>query len=620
LPKTSKQPDTSSDKLEQILCKEADSAWQALNQIRSTWDDKERALLAQVNDSYSGNVVRARVTDAALSTLAWERQARVAAQLPTGRVYAASKKDEGKARLMNLVLNNYILPNAGRDVSMETLQRQAGVYASVYGSVPIFYDYCVDDDYIGPYAQIIDPRCFLPQPGFSSTKTADWVMVSTIESTKHLQSILKRKTTTYDKTAIKELLDKFNAKDATPSRDGDAAKDSVTSRDRYTKEQAKGRIELITKYERGEKGHWITFAPDYDGLIIRDIQNPHKSGRIPVVMRHCFPLMNSIYGLGDFERGIRLQKAKDSLLGLYLEGAKQRIFPAIKVNWSKVTPSTIKNQANAKWSMTSDDMNAAQFVQYGSDATSNFQSTWGSLQSMLMNQFGTTDTSLNQQNSGNPAFGKTPEAIKQLGQRENARDNWDRAMHEECWQEVYEGMINLISVKMEKPINFMLFEDEIRQLSAEHKDLADLFSDGKSGQITLAKKDLKSETGFRYLIDANSSMKQDDQEQFQALSNLLQLVMSTPGLLQTLQQSGFTYDLGEHIKLLFISSGIQDWERILQESTEATPGDEQAMGQQPQMPQLQPPDITHLAQDPNNQDLHQIAQQLLQGQQVNGGM
>ena len=597
-----KQATEQPDKLEDQLANEAQSAWDALTQIRSTWDDKERALLAQVNDSYSGTVVRARVTDAALSTLAFERQARVAAQLPTGRAYSASKKDAGKAKLMNIVLNNYIIPNAGRDYSMEVLQRLAGLYASVFGSVAVFYDYCVEDDYIGPYASLVDPRCFLPQPGFSSTKTMDWCMISTTQSVKFLEDILEKKVTSWDKKAIKDLIKKHNAKDAKPTRDGDSNKDSVVSRDRYTKEQAKGRIELITKYERGEKGRWMTFAPDYK-IIIRNIPNPHKSGRIPIEMRHCFPLMNSIYGLGDFERGIRLQKAKDSLLGLYLEGAKQRIFPPTLIDASKATVSTIKNQANARW-FVNDMANAPKFVNYGNDSTNNFQSTWGSLQSMLMNQFGTTDTSINQETSGNPTFGKTPEAIKMQSQRENARDNWDRAMHEECWQAVYEGMINLLSVKMEKPINFMLFEEEIQSLSKEHEDLTEIFADGKAGKMTLSKSDLAAKNGFRYLIDANSSMKQDDEQQFAALSNLLQMMMSNPNIIPMLQQSGFIYDLAEHIKLMFISSGIQDWERILQEQ-----GAEGANQQAAMPPPPPPPDITHLQDDP---ELYGAAEQILQ--------
>ncbi|WP_230685351.1 hypothetical protein, partial [Streptococcus pneumoniae] len=74
------------ESLQDQLSKDATAAWEALQPLRATWDEKERALLAKTNDSFSGNVTRAKVTDAAMSTLSFERQARVAAQLPTGKV------------------------------------------------------------------------------------------------------------------------------------------------------------------------------------------------------------------------------------------------------------------------------------------------------------------------------------------------------------------------------------------------------------------------------------------------------------------------------------------------------------------------------------------------------
>ena len=548
------------ESVEDVLRKEAQSAWDALTQFRESWDDKERALLAQTSDSFSGNVTRARVTDAALSTLAFERQARVAAQLPTGKIHAASKADEGKAKLLNIVLQRYILPNANSQFDMLIKQRMWGVYASVYGSMPMLYDYRVDDQYIGPDCWLIDPRCFLPQPGFNSIQDMDWCMVSTIKSLKELESLSQRKNTTWDKKALKKLLKE--AKDGKPSRDDDSNKDSVTSTSRYTKEQAKGRVELITKYESGDGGHWITFAPDYKGLILRNIPNPHKSGKIPIVMRHCFPLLNSIYGLGDFERGMKIQKAKDSFLGLRLEYAKNKVFPSLKINPSNVTMSTIKNQANGRW-LVKDMRNSAEPVTYGNDSENAFQNTYQTLDGILMNQFGTSDTRVNGE-SGMGGFGKTPQALKMLESRENARDTWDRFMHEKASEELYEGMTNLLSVKMEKPIDFNLFEEDIRALGQDHPNM-EVFSDGKSGKITLAKKDVKNEKGYRYLIDANSSMRQDDEAQLQALMQLLNIRMSAPDLEAMLNQNGKTWDLAEHIKKVFLSSGIQDPEQILKD-------------------------------------------------------
>lgn len=170
-------------------------------------------------------------------------------------------------------------------------------------------------------------------------------------------------------------------------------------------------------------------------------------------------------------------------------------------------------------------------------------------------------------------FGKTPQALKMLESRENARDTWDRFMHEKASEELYEGMVNLLCVKMEKPIDFNLFEEDIRSLGKDFPGM-EVYSDGKTGKITLAKKDLNSNHGYRYLIDANSSMRQDDEAQLESLMQLLNIRMSAPDLEMLLNQGQKTWDLAEHIKKIFLASGIQDPEQILKDI------DQQAMGGQ----------------------------------------
>lgn len=577
------QPD---EKLQDKLRNEQQAAWDALQPLRATWDEKEQALLARVNDSFSGNVVKAKVTDAALSTLAFERQARVAAQLPTGKVYPAGKSDEGKAKLANIALTRYIIPNANSQKPMLVKQRLWGVYASVYGSMPMFYDYRVDDEYIGPDCWLIDPRNFMPQPGRNSIQECDWVMISTIVTISELKAIVARKNTSWNKKAVQKLIDL--AKDAKPSKLDDADKDSETSRTRYNKDQVKGQIELITKYERGEKGHWITFAPDYKDVdVLRDIPNPHKSGKIPVVMRDCFPLLNSIYGLGDFERGMRIQKAKDSLLGLRLEFVKNATFPPLKIDTSKVTASTIKYGAARKW-LVQDMNNGVQAMTFGNQSGAEFQSTFSVLNTMLQNQFGTSDTTTSGETSANNAFGKTPQALKMLEQRENARDTWDRFMHEQAVSELYEGMINLLSVKMEKPINFTVFEEEIRQIQNDYPedDILQVLAGGKYGQMTIPKKHLSSDKGLCYIIDANSSMQKDDADQLEALLQTYTMASQDPNLQAVMRQQGITWDQAEHFKKILIASGVSDWERILQEG-QAGAGGDAAMAQQQMMAEQQ---------------------------------
>lgn len=580
---------TPEEKLEDILRGQADDAWQALTPLRNSWDEKEQALLARANDSFSGNVTRARITDAALSTLAFERQARVAAQLPTGKVYPASKADEGKAKLADIVLHRYIIPNANAQHPMLVKQRLWGVYASVYGSMPMFYDYRVDDDYIGPDAWLVDPRSFLPQPGRNSIQECDWVMISTIMTIKDLEQIAKKdaKKTSWDVAQVKELI--RVAKDGKPSRKGDSNKTSQTEYLRYSPDLVKGQVEIITKYEAGDDGHWQTFAPDYKEVgVLRDIPNPHKSGKIPVVLRHCFPLMNSIYGLGDFERGIKIQKAKDSLLGLRLEFVKNKVYPALKVNVSNVTPSTIQYGAGRKWRVT-DMNNSVEPVSYGNDSESGFQNTFSVLNGIQQDQFGTSQTSLGVEDAANPQFGKTPAAIKMQQAQENARDTWDRFMLEQAVAELYEGMINLLSVKMEKPINFNIFEQEILQIQEDYgDDVLSILGGGKFGNVTIPKKLVNTDKGYEYIIDPNSSMQKDDEAQLQALMQTYQMAAQDPNLQAALQQKNMIWDKAEHFKKILVASGVSDWERILQEGKEAMPdqmGMEMPMQGQPMQPQ-----------------------------------
>lgn len=625
---TQKATDDSTLTQSQKLAGEWKRSWDALEPIRSTWDEKEKSLLAQTNDSVSGKITAARVSDAALSTLAFERQARVSAQLPTGRVYPLSKKDSKNAKLMNIILNRYIMPNADSQFDLLIKIRLWGVYASVYGSMPMFYDYRVDDRYIGPDCWLVDPRCFAPVSGFHNVQEAG-CFISTMMGVDQLERILERKTTSYDKAAIKKLLEL--AKDARPTADDDSTKTNTTVGQRYDASQTIGKVEIVTKYTAKK---WISFAPDYPEIEpIRIMDNPHKSGRVPVVMRHCFPLLNSIFGLGDFERGMKVQKAKDSIINLFLEGAKMRVYPPLKIITSMVTPSTIQYQAGTKWQVK--QQNAVEAMDFGRAPLGEFQATYSALQSMLMNMFGTSDTSINTQDSGNPAFGKTPEALKMLSARENARDTWDRFMAEKAQEELFEGMLNLLQVKMEKPIDFAVFEDDIKALGYTEEITEngtvqptsqvqglEVYEGAKNGKMTVMKNMIKSDKGYSYLIDANSSMKQDDEQQFQALMATWQLTHSTEGLAENLMQNGMEYDEAEHLKAIFIGAGITDWERILKELSPKKMAQMQqmlnpeppmndpmggmGMPPQPQMPSMEPP----MFQDPQ---IAQVAQQLLAG-------
>lgn len=612
---------TSSSETIDNLLTQKQAAWDAVAPIRSSWSDRERLLINRPSDTYSQKSTRSHVTDGHLPTLAFDRQARVAAQLPTGTIYALDSKDEKSAILMNLVLNKYILPNANSQMDALTKLRMSGVYASLYGACPIMYDYRVDDEYIGPDFFIVLPRNFYPQPGKNSIRDCDWVMISTIQSVSYLESIAKKdaEKTSWNVANVKEVIKQ--AKTGTvPKRDIDSSQKSGIENARtfgrpFGDKGSAARIELVTKYEKGKNGRWITFAPDFkDAGILRDIPNPHKNGRIPVVMRQCFPLADSIWGLGHFELGITLQKAKDSLINLYLDGVKMAIFPPIKIDPTNVTMSTIRMEAGARWLMK--DPNAiTTHDSHGGGALQNFQGTYQFITSALLNQWGSNSQQISKQESGNPSLGKTPQAIQAQQEREDALVNWDRFQLEKTIEDLLEGMINLLAENQEKPINFHVFDADVEQIMQQCGDFDDMGEAqapdymkvmGKSAKMTVAKSLIKG--NYKLIVDGSSTMKQEEEAQAETLTQIMNLYLLNPQAIdQLLQQSGLQFSFGAAMKSYIYNSGVQDPDSIITKV-----GGQNGQG----VPQMQPPQIDpqqlEQFQDP---DIRNALGQMFGGQQ-----
>lgn len=615
-----------SDSSVEELLTQKQASWDAMRPVQATWADRERLLINRPADTYSQKSTRSHVTDGHLATLAFDRQARVAAQLPTGTIYALDAKDETSAHLMNLVLNKYILPNANSQMDSLTKLRMSGVYASVYGACPILYDYRVDDEYIGPDFYLIPPRNFFPQPGKNSIRDCTWVMVSTIVSLDYLMGIGKKKNTNWNTKAVNQLI-KLAKNGAVPERDIDSSKKSSIENIRtfgrpFGDKGPAARVELVTKYEKGKSGHWVTFAPDYKEVgVLRDIPNPHKNGRIPIVMRQCFPLVDSIWGLGHFELGITLQKAKDSLINLYLDGAKLGIFKPLKIDPTSVTMSSIRMEAGARWLMK--DVDAVQAFDAGTEgALQTFQGTYEFITSALLNQWGSNSQQISKESSGNPALGRTPQAVEAQQEREDALVNWDRFQLEKTVEDLLEGMINLLAENQEKPINFHVFDADVQriiQMCGDEDEYGEKQAPdymkvmGKSAKVTVAKSLIKG--NYKYIIDASSTMKQDEEAQAEALEQLIGFYIQNPQAIdQILQQNGYQFNFGEAFKSYIYNAGVNDPDDIISKI-----GGQGGQG----VPQMQPaqidPSVLNQFQDPDIKGtLQQILSQPMQPGVTNG--
>jgi hypothetical protein len=541
-------------------------AWDYNQPVRDIARKAEKVVYGSLNDSITDNT-RSQVNDPRLLTIMMERSFRVMSQLATGKVRTLTRKDKGKGQFMGLVLHNYVEPNAKSQWDILTKLRMVNFYSNVYGTIGVLVDYVITDDYVGPDFQIIPFRDLVQQPGKISVEDCDYVFIKTKVTRSYLKSLRGRGS--WNSDAIDKLL---GVTEGTKSNIDDADIEEQTwGEEKYggdfTAEGDYAEIDLVTKYERDT---WTTVSLRHAELPpLRTIDNPHKNHEIPVKIKTSFPLLDRFAGLGEVERGLPLQNAINSLINLYLDGVKFSIFPPTKIDLTKVVPSTIKMQPGAKWVVK--DMGGVQSHVVSPQGINTFQETYKFFIAALMNQSGTTNTSVSE--STDVSMGKTPRALAMQENRQNARDSFDRFMMERFVEQVYDTFLDLIVTKQEKPITVTLFEEELETIVNNHPDAVDLFDSGEGGEIIIKPEDIK-DCDYKFYIDAGSTYKKDEYAEGETLQNLMAMLMQLPNaanqIMQTgnIQIGGRVVDFGEMLKRFIISRGVQDWDKIIKDSAE----------------------------------------------------
>lgn len=588
----SKKKDTKTikDKLEATdYSEQYKSSFDEISLIRDTWEAKEALLLGKSLDSQSKET-KSQVFIPELANIVIERAARVMAQNPTGKVQTLSKNDVGKNLMMNQILQNYVIPNANSYRPILIKSRMWNLYSNVYGSYAVLVDYMIRDDYVGPDFMLIPIRNIVPQSGKTSIQDCDYVFVRSVVSKKWLLSRDQKHWKNIDKL-VKNSSKKIDDTDTKSFVDNEFSREELFDAQKDNNQS----IEIITKYE---KDRWITFSKDLD-IIIRDIENPQKNNKIPIVIKDAFPLIDRFFGLGEFERGQSLNYAVNSLVNLYMDGVGMSIFPPLKIDLSKVVSKSIKYEAAAKWVIKEGQMNAIQEMQMSPKGASTFQSTYAFLKGAILNLAGTTDTTVQQK--FDPGMGKTPQALKMQAAREASRDNMDRFFMEQALEEVYDRFIDLLSVRQEKPIEMYLSEEDLKSIENVHPDVVEMFESGKYGKLTIKPKDIK-ESKYKFYIDSGSTIKQDEQIENQTLTSILELMMKNPQIREEMKQKGKDIDFAELFKRWIVTSGIKDWDKILVDfenkiDNSKPPEGGMNLGEQPNIPpQVMPPE--GMAQQP----------------------
>lgn len=563
------------DQISNIIKQRRQAADDSLVNKRSMWKEHENLFLGNLEDQIS-DTTKSKVFDHKISTYIIESEARVMAQVPVGKVKAISKNDMGASALMNLILDKYVVPNANAQLPFLVKLRMLHRMSKIYGNAFYMVDWDVKQNgYVGPDMWLISPWDIFPQVGATSIEDSDYIIVRSWKPLSFFEKL--RKTDGYknlDKviTKLKESTgDKQN-------RDSD----SKTQREEdmetgVSGTKGDGFYEVLSMYERDR---WVDVVPDADYTVIRDGKNRGIEGELPVGNKWAIPLFEDFMGMGDVERGKSMQYVMNSAWNLALDSAKMSIFPPVIFNKDIIVPSSIKRVAGANWIARGNPQLAAQAIQLSPQGLQTFQGIYQSANAALLNQFGTTDTTVS--SNVDNTFGKTPQALKQQASRENSRDAWDKFYVEIAVNQIMRKMVNLVAQKQSSAINVRLFGDEIKTILRKFPEMSSQY-DEKTGNLKIN----KSQTGsilYDYEMVSGSSFavdKQNQQDNVLALLNLLiQNAQPSPmggvtsPMIEILRSEGTNIKFTKLLTQL-VSENVNNWDEIIEsQDAEKSPAEQ----------------------------------------------
>lgn len=524
------------------------------NYVNQNFDAWESMLTGTVFDSVSGTVDESKISDSYATTLSKERSDRVMAKLPEGQTMPMGKADMGKAAFMDILRQKWIYPNANAQHPLAEKFNMWDFYSGVYGYMPMFYDWNVaSSGYSGPDCWLWDPRKLIPQQGRASIKEMEHVTALTYVNRSYLEGILEEN----DPSDAKEDSTEGETDDHNPSNDGgwdyDAIKellendeshvpmditlDSQVTRTRTTSMSNRG-IMLATRYEAGEDGEWVTFAPEHGYCEIRRLKNPHKNGRIPFVIKYSQPLFDSFYGLGDFQRAKPLMFARDGLTNFYFSGIKMNLIPPIVANANGVVKHTLDYRPGGVILETLP--NSVRRLETSTAGLSTYQAAQQALTGSLLAQFGSQNADATGAQSNDPSQGRTPAAINLYSDKEATRDGAARRHLESAIEELTEGFFSLVvNIGSDKVPVTLLKEDIMDIVKSGLKDITGLFTsknlkkgeDGLSAKLVIDPKQLQG-VEYRFKIQPDSTAKINKQSQLQALLDMIDRLGKYQNILQ----------------------------------------------------------------------------------------
>lgn len=380
------------------------------------WNDITDAYYGKLPDEWPYN---SQVVDPVLSTTLIEKNARLLNSRLKGRLVPREGGDAVKARINNAILD-FQWDNANLGGSMLSKWSMMDMDTRLYGSKFALSCWKVikDGDKVVFEGNELIPKdirdCGI-DPNCQNIKDAKWFQLREWTTMDDLEKANKNKEGIEIYPGLAEL--KKAVENSSDRRDTEylsRVKQLKSLNDRMGDDDSFQVIEIVTEYR---PDRWITFAPKHN-IILRDIKNPYKHGKIPIVQLKYYPLGDDPIGESEVERVLSLWRAIQSVLNAHLDGMNVRMFPPLKILEGQARIETLVYGPGAPWIMN--NPNAVTEMQFGNGSLNEFQTNFGALKSAFSQAMG--DLSQGVSNVDPTEADKTATEIKHVAKQQNIRD------------------------------------------------------------------------------------------------------------------------------------------------------------------------------------------------------
>ena len=641
--------------------------WTEDRDIRMTrengWNDVLDAYFGRLPDNWP---YLSQIVDPVLRTTIIEKKARLTNSKLRGRLVPREGADIVGARINNALLD-FQWDNAKDGGSMNhkwgLMDQDTRLFASCFGLVT--WKYCEYADEKGEKKVTFNGNEFkhldVRNVGLThgdNIRNAKWVQVCDWVTFEELEN--ENQLPGKPKYPGLEQLRSSLAENSQDRRDG-----NYTSRikslkgltDRLGEDEAFPVIEVVTEYRENQ---WITFSPKHN-VLLRDIENPYKHKKIPLVQLKYFSLSDDPMGESEVESVLSLWRAIQATINGFMDTMNIHMKPPLKILEGLARMETIQWGPEAQWIINQENA-VTEHVGSG-EPLRYFQTTYSALKSAFSTAMGDSSQGVGSVDPFNPD--KTATEVNKQEKQQNVRDQDNQnALSDalvdmmDMWlsnnqqflfanQGMHEYVLKIIGEKdfaffKQAGLDAMVLDHEATQtiadaILAQNGDVNDLQMQelmnagytpkhpvvenpeetdyeklkikpkmkidetGTEAELSLVPEDMNGT--FNYIPDVKSMSAGADSEMQQARREATDLLFNNQNVITLLQQEGKKPNATEILTEIFESSGTRDASRFFSDIAPGgvQQGPNQAAGAQPPLDQSGSPAGAAPPFDPSQQ-------------------